>query len=306
MKILVFGSKGMVGSSIFEHLKLNFKDYKIVGSSREDTDLSSIEQTKKLIINESPDLIINAAAKVGGIVANNTFRSEFILNNLKISMNIFESIINFPEIKVINLGSSCIYPLNAENPIGEEALLTGKLEPTNSPYAIAKLASIEIGDTLRKQFGHKVLDLMPTNLYGPNDNFDFESSHVIPGLISRMHFAKISDHKEFSVWGSGKPLREFLYVEDLADAICFFIKNEIYDGMFNVGSGEEVSIASLVDLIKKTIGFEGKVFFDKTKPDGNPRKLLNSSKIFDLGWKPETNLNNGLQKTYKWYLNKNI
>ncbi len=302
MKVVIFGSTGLVGSSLIRNLNNFQKVSKIVASTREDTNLFSLESTKKLIDKERPDIVINAAARVGGILANNSYRTDFILENLKINMNILESVIGYPELKLINLGSSCIYPLGAENPISENSLMTGKLEPTNSPYAMAKLTAIELGDALRLQYGHEVLNIMPTNLYGPNDNFSEVDSHVIPGLIRRLVNAHDENEKIFQVWGTGKPLREFLHVDDLANAIGFFIQNGIFEGLFNVGSGEEISINDLVNKIKDIVGFNGIVSFDDTKPDGNPRKLLNSEKIRDLGWKPEIDLDRGLKETYDWFI----
>ena len=201
------------------------------------------------------------------------------------------------------MGSSCIYPLNVENPISEESLMKGTLEPTNSPYAMAKLTAIELGDCLTKQFGHNIVNLMPTNLYGPNDNFSDKDSHVIPGLMGRMHKTKIQGEKEFEVWGTGKPLREFLYVDDLANAIQHVISNQVPAGLYNVGSGYEISIRELVEKINKIIEFKGEINFNDSFPDGNPRKLLNSNKFFATGWRPETDLDLGLQKTYSWYKN---
>ncbi len=300
MKVLIFGSKGMVGSSVVRNLKSSSK-ITLFESSRNDTDLFSFEATKKTIESFRPNIIINSAAKVGGILANNLKRSDFILNNLKINMNIFESIIKFPEIKLVNLGSSCIYPLNAENPISEKSLMTGVLEPTNSPYAMAKLTAIEMGDALTKEFGHKIINLMPTNLYGPNDNFSDTESHVIPGLISRMHKAKKSKLNEFTVWGTGSPLREFLHVDDLAEAIKFIMLSEADTGLYNIGSNHEVSIKQLVEMLTEVIEYEGNIVFDTEKPDGNPRKLLDSTKIRQLGWKPKIDLLQGLNDTYKWY-----
>lgn len=302
MKILVLGSLGMVGSSVSEMLLNASEDYKVVKSSRRDTNLFSLEETNILISDVKPDIIVNAAARVGGIVANNTNRTDFILNNLKINMNVIESIIKFPNIKLINLGSSCIYPLDADNPIRESYLMSGILEPTNSPYAMAKLAAIEMGDAISKEFGHKVINLMPTNLYGQNDNFSENESHVIPGLIYRMHKAKENNMKSFEVWGTGSPLREFLHVNDLASAIIFLIKQEVNEGLFNVGSGQEVSIKELVEMVVNVIKFKGDILFDKSKPDGNPRKLLDSSKLNNLGWKPTIDLNDGLTSTYEWFL----
>ena len=302
MKILVFGSNGLVGSSLVRQLKKNSEN-EIFASNRNDTDLFHIDQTKKVIKMFKPEIVVNCAAMVGGIVANNSYRSQFLINNLKININIFESLIDLPETNIINLGSSCIYPLNAPNPIKESYLMEGKLEPTNSPYAMAKLTAIELGDSLEKQYGHKVLDLMPTNLYGPNDNFSKDGSHVIPGLISRMHESKIKNKNQFHVWGTGTPLREFLFVEDLADAIIFLMKNKITSGIYNVGSSEETSISALTNLIKKHIDYEGEILFDHSKPDGNPRKLLDSSKLFSLGWKPKYSLDKGIELTYRWYKN---
>ena len=302
MKILLLGSRGMVGSSVSRILNKN-KSINLFESTRNDTNLFSLTETQKLFNDFKPDIVINAAAKVGGILANNLQRSEFILSNLKININIIESITEFPETKLINLGSSCIYPLGAEVPISESSLMSGKLEPTNSPYAMAKLTAIEMGDAISKQYGHKVLDLMPTNLYGPNDNFSENESHVIPGLISRMHRAKIENKDKFEVWGTGKPLREFLYVDDLASAIKFTIDNDINPGLYNIGSNEEVTIKSLVNNVNNVIKFPGEIIFDDTKPDGNPRKLLDSSKFSSFGWKPAVDLSKGLKTTYDWYLN---
>lgn len=301
MKILVLGSRGMVGSSVSRILKKN-NSINLFESTRNDTNLFSLPETQKLFNDFKPDIVINAAAKVGGILANNLQRTEFILNNLKININIIESISKFPETKLINLGSSCIYPLGAEVPIAESTLMTGKLEPTNSPYAMAKLAAIEMGDAISKQFGHKVLDLMPTNLYGPNDNFSENESHVIPGLISRMHRAKFENKDKFEVWGTGTPLREFLFIDDLANAIEFIIVNNVDPGLYNIGSNQEVTIKSLVENVKDVVNFPGEIVFDETKPDGNPRKLLDSSKFTNFGWKPAVDLTEGLKTTYDWFL----
>ena len=301
IKVLIFGSNGLVGKSLNNVLDKN-KEITIIPSTRDDTNLFSYEETSNKINVTNPDVIINAAARVGGIFANNSKRTEFILENLKININILESIIDKPNIKVINLGSSCIYPLNAKNPIKESSFMDGQLEPTNSPYAMAKLTSIELGRSIATQHGHKIINLMPTNLYGPNDFFDDKDSHVIPGLISRMHKAKISDQKQFNVWGDGSPLREFLYVDDLSEAILFIIENDIDIDLLNIGSGVEISISNLSSLIKDIIEFKGVIHFDTTMPNGNPRKLLDSSKINDLGWTSKTSLEEGISKTYKWYL----
>ena len=291
-----------MGSSLSKHLGNN-DNLEVIKSSREDTNLFDYKSTKKLISESSPDIIVNAAAKVGGIYANNTKRTEFLLENLKININILESCIDQPSIKIINLGSSCIYPLHAKNPINEDEYMNGALEPTNSPYAMAKLTSIELGRSLKIQYGHKIVNLMPTNLYGPNDNFSKENSHVIPGLISRMHDAKINNKEVFKIWGTGKPLREFLFVNDLSDAINFIITNDIENDLINIGSGEEISINDLATKISKTLNFSGELIFDDSKPDGNPRKLLDSTLINSLGWKSRTSLDEGLNQTYEWFIN---
>lgn len=300
MKILITGSNGLVGSNVSNYLKNKNPDYEIVTSSRRDTDLFSFDQTSKLINDVNPNMLINCAAKVGGIFANNTKRTQFILDNLKINSNLLEATINLKNIKIINLGSSCIYPLNAPNPIKESSFMNGVLEPTNSPYAMAKLTAIELGRAMAIEYGHKILNLMPTNLYGPNDNFSPIDSHVIPGLMYRMHISKRDGMDSFNIWGTGKPLREFLYVEDFADAIDFLIKSDWSEDLINIGSGQEISIKELSETIKDIVGFDGILEFDDSKPDGNPRKLLDSSLIFEKGWKPRTSLEDGLTKTYNW------
>ena len=293
----------MVGSSVVR--QLSGEKYNVIASTREKTNLFSYKETKDFINKNLPDVVVNAAAKVGGIHANNTLRTEFILENLKINMNILESCIDLNDVKIINLGSSCIYPLNVKNPIKEDSFMEGKLEPTNSPYAVSKIAAIEIGDALNKQYGHSVVNLMPTNLYGPNDNFSSTQSHVIPGLIRRMFESKALNSSEFKIWGSGKPLREFLYVDDLANAIEFVIERDVNPGLYNIGSGEEISILDLAEKIKSILGYKGKLIFDTTMPDGNPRKLLDSTKINLLGWKSNTQLDDGLEKTISWFT-KNV
>ena len=303
MKVLILGSNGLVGTSVKSILGRNPNIKELICATRNDADLFDFEETKELIENSKPDIMINAAAKVGGIYANNSKRTEFILENLKINVNILEASIPFPEMYIINLGSSCIYPLEADNPIKEESVMSGRLEPTNSPYAMAKLTAIEIGDALSSQYGHKVLNLMPTNLYGPFDNFSENDSHVIPGLIAKMHKAKEQKAEEFKIWGTGKPLREFLYVDDLSRAIEYLIFNKPKESLLNIGSGDEISINDLAIKIKKVIEFDGQLSFDSTKPDGNPRKLLDSSTINELGWSSEVDLDSGLILTYEWYLN---
>jgi len=303
MKVLILGSNGLVGTSVKSILGKNSNISELICATRNDADLFNFGETKKLIENSKPDIMINAAAKVGGIYANNSKRTEFILENLKINVNILEASIPFPEMYIINLGSSCIYPLEADNPIKEASVMSGRLEPTNSPYAMAKLTAIEIGEAISSQYGHKILNLMPTNLYGPFDNFSENDSHVIPGLIAKMHKAKEQKAEEFKIWGTGKPLREFLYVDDLSRAIEYLIFNKPEESLLNIGSGVEITIYDLAKKIKKVIEFDGQLSFDSTKPDGNPRKLLDSSTINKLGWIPEVNLESGLTLTYEWYLN---
>ena len=301
MKVLILGSNGLVGSSLVRNFSKNKIFSEIFASTRSDLDLFNFQDVKNFIKEKQPDLIVNAAAKVGGILANNTYRADFILNNLKINTNLLESLIPFEKIKLINLGSSCIYPLHAKNPIKESYIMTGELEKTNSPYAMAKLTAIELGRSIAHQYGHKIINLMPTNLYGPNDNFSDKESHVIPGLMSRMHKSKIENREKFEVWGTGKPLREFLYVDDLASAIAYIVENDINDDLINIGSNEEISIKELVENLLKIVDFKGSVFFNTEYPDGNPRKLLDSTKINNFGWKPEVSIDEGLTRTYKWY-----
>ena len=303
MNILIFGSNGLVGSSLVRRFQTQDKGINLIKSSRKDTNLFSLEETKKKVDESDPDIVIIAAAKVGGIYANNTQRFNFIIDNLKISMNIFESLIERSDTQIINIGSSCIYPLNADNPINEASLMTGKLEPTNSPYSMAKLSSLEISRTMKDQFGHSILNLMPTNLYGPNDKFEEFNSHVIPGLIFKMHQAKEAQSKEVEIWGSGKPLREFMHVDDLSLAIEFLIQNGCSQDILNVGSSEVISIKELSELIKNIVGFKGNLVFNSQYPDGNPKKVLDSSQINNLGWNSSITLEKGLNDTYQWYLN---
>ena len=305
MKLLVLGSNGLVGSSLVRTLASNSFYSEIIASNRQSLNLFNFNSVESYIKDIRPDVIINAAAKVGGILANNTYRADFILENLKININLLEALIPYNEIKLINLGSSCIYPLDAKNPIKEEYIMTGELESTNSPYAMAKLTAIELGNSLKSQYGHKVINLMPTNLYGPNDNFSDKESHVIPGLMGRMHKLKNDGGNQFEVWGTGSPLREFLYVDDLASAISFIIENNIEDELLNIGSNEEVSIKELVSSLIEVVDFKGEIVFNKNYPDGNPRKLLDSSKICSYGWKPKIKISQCLKLTYEWYL-KNL
>ncbi len=304
IKVLVFGSNGLVGSSIVRKFKER-EDIDLIPSSRNDVNLFDFEKTKSFIKDVQPDVVINAAAKVGGIQANNIQRFDFIVDNLKININILESLKDFPNTKIINLGSSCIYPLDIKNPIKETSIMTGKLEETNSPYAMAKLTAIEIGDTMSREFGHEIINLMPTNLYGPNDYFNPENSHVIPGMIYKFHNAQESAQEKIYLWGDGSPLREFLFVDDLSSSILFILDNEIKETILNVGSSQEISISDLAQTVKRITNFKGEIKFDTTKPNGINRKFLDSSKLESYGWKSEIDLENGLELTYKWFL-KNI
>ena len=301
IKTLIFGGSGLVGSSLKKRLSVN-KNLDVFSPSRSEVDLFDFQGTNKFIKKYNPDLIINAAAKVGGINANNTQRVEFLLENLKININILESSVNKPDLKIINLGSSCIYPLGATVPIKEESLMTGKLEPTNSPYALAKITAIELGKSIKSQYGSTVINLMPTNLYGHRDNFSLTNGHVIPSLIHRFYNAKSDKKESIVIWGTGKPLREFLHVDDLADAINFIIENNVEKELINVGSSEEISIKDLANLIKDITSYSGKIIFDENMPDGNPRKLLDSSFLHDLGWSSKIGLQDGLTRTYKWFV----
>lgn len=307
-KIYVAGHTGMVGSAIVR--KLHSEDYtNLILRTVNELDLINQYETIRFFENEKPEAVIIAAAKVGGILANNTLRAEFIYNNLMISANIIHAAYLYDVEKLIFLGSSCIYPKLSPQPIKEEYLLTDLLEFTNEPYAIAKIAGIKLCESYYRQYDSNFYSVMPTNLYGPNDNFDLNSSHVLPALIRKIHEAKIDKKKSFEIWGTGKPKREFLFVDDLADAIFFLLNNisasDLYQNNLthlNVGTGEDLSISELAQKIKSIIGFEGEITYDSTKPDGTPRKLLDVTRINKLGWSYKTSLDEGIQKTYNWFL----
>lgn len=278
----------------------------IFGKSSKDLDLTN----RKLVFDEIretvPDVIVIAAARVGGILANSSFPVSFLSENLQIQTNLMDAAHQIKIPKLIFLGSSCIYPKFAEQPIHESSLLTGLLEPTNEAYAIAKIAGVKLVDAYRKQYGHDWLSLMPTNLYGKFDNFDVEKSHVLPGLLRRFHSAVISGSQEIAVWGDGSPLREFLNVSDLASAIVFLITNGSSQSLINIGSGNEISIKDLATLIASVTNFKGKIEFDTSKPNGTPRKLLDSRYINSLGWEPKVSLEIGVRETYKWFLENSV
>ena len=303
MRLYIAGINGMVGSAIAEEAKK--QGHEILGKSSKELDLTNREAVFAEMKSVKPDALVIAAAKVGGIGANSTFPVDFLSVNLQIQSNLLDAAHAADIERVIFLGSSCIYPKFAPQPITESALLTGELEPTNEPYAIAKIAGLKLVEAYRKQYGHKWISAMPTNLYGPRDNFDLESAHVLPALIHRFHNAKVNNLAEVAIWGDGTPLREFLHVEDLASA-CLMLLNE-YDGpvAINVGSGQETSILDLAQSIAKVVGFDGAIKFDQTKPNGTPRKLLDTHFLNNLGWNAQIGLKDGLASTYDWFLNNN-
>jgi GDP-L-fucose synthase len=300
MTILVAGGSGLVGSAIVKELKRLNKD--VIGISSKDVDLLDRKKTFEFINNLKPTAIIDSAAKVGGIGGNNSYPVEFLSQNLQIQSNLMDAAHAAKVSKFVFLGSSCIYPKECAQPIKEEYLLTGALEQTNSAYAVAKIAGIELIKSYRKEYGYKWISVMPTNMYGPNDNFDLENGHVLPVLIRKFIEAKRSDSGKVTLWGSGSPLREFLHVDDLAKAIVLCMDKYDDSRQINIGSGQEVSIKDLADKISKAVGFSGEISWDSSKPDGTMRKILDSSKIADLGWKPLISLDQGIASTVEWYL----
>ncbi len=300
----------MVGSAIVRHLKHSGYT-NLIGKSSEELNLINQKEVETFFSREKPEIVILSAGKVGGIAANDTFRAEFIYNNLMIEANVIHSSYKENVKKLIFLGSSCIYPKFAAQPIKEEELLSDFLEPTNEPYAIAKIAGIKLCENYFRQYDCNFFSLMPTNLYGINDNFDLQNSHVIPALIHKFHNAKMNNSEKVVLWGTGTPRREFLYVDDLAEAIVFLMENfdaeDLYGqgiSQINIGTGEDVEISKLAGLIRRVVGFEGEVFYDETKPDGVPRRLLDISRLNLLGWKPKMELEEGLRKTYEWFLQR--
>ncbi len=296
-KIYVAGHRGMVGSAIVRKLHEHGFQNLILRTS-EELDLRDQDAVNNFFEQETPDYVFLAAAKVGGILANNTYKAEFIYDNLIIEANVIHASFLHGVTKLLFLGSSCIYPKMAPQPLKESYLLTGALEPTNEPYAIAKIAGIKMCDAYRDQYGVNFISVMPTNLYGPNDNYDLNSSHVLPALIRKFHEAKKRDEPAVPVWGSGKPKREFLHVDDLADACYFLMHKWDEPGFVNIGTGEDISIAALAETVKKVIGFEGEIIFDTAKPDGTPRKLMDISKLAALGWTPSIQLEEGIKRVY--------
>ena len=303
MRVYVAGHKGLVGSAIVRKLA-DINDVEIITASRSELDLRNQAAVAAWFNDQAIDHVYLAAAKVGGIYANDTFPAEFIGENLKIQSNVIESAWRSGVSKLLFLGSSCIYPKHAKQPMHEDALLTGPLEPTNEWYAVAKIAGIKLCQAFRKQYGFDAVCAMPTNLYGPGDNFDLKSSHVLPALIRKFHEAKDARNESVIVWGSGKPRREFLHVDDLADASVFLMSKYSSQEIVNVGWGEDISILELAELVSEVVGFEGRIEMDLTKPDGTPRQLLDTSRINSLGWRPDIRLRDGIQETYRWFKQK--
>ena len=297
-KIYVAGHRGMVGSAIVR--KLNAHGYEnLTLKNSSELDLRNQEATAQFFKDENPDYVFIAAAKVGGIHANNTMRAEFLYDNLQIQNNLIHQSYKHGVTKLLFLGSSCIYPKHSIQPMSEDQLLTGTLEPTNEPYAIAKIAGIKMCEAYRHQYGCNFISAMPTNLYGPNDNYDLNSSHVLPALLRKIIEAKKANSSEVVIWGSGSPIREFMHVDDLADALIYLMLHYDDREFINVGSGEEISILELAKMIKKIVGYTGQIVHDRTKPDGTPRKLMDSAKIHRLGWKSQISLQDGIKQVYQ-------
>ncbi len=300
MKIYVAGHRGLVGSAIVRAIDSQ-AEHSWIGKSRDELDLLDRKAVFEFLAIEQPDAVIIAAAKVGGIQANNSYPVEFLSENLQIETNLIDGSHAAGIERLLFLGSSCVYPRLAAQPIKEESLLTGELEKTNEAYALAKISGLKLVQAYRKQYGRRWISAMPTNIYGPGDNFDLDSSHVLAALIRKFHEAKTSGSKSVEVWGSGSPMREFLHSDDLASACLFLLENYDDDVATNVGVGEEISIADLSKMVQQTVGYVGDIVWDKSKPDGTPRKLLDVSRLQALGWQPEIALEDGIKSTYQWY-----
>ena len=303
-KIYIAGHKGMVGSACWRLLEKEGYN-NLVGKSSKELDLRNQQDVITFFETEKPDIVIDSAARVGGIWANNEYPFEFLMDNMLIQNNLINSSLRNNVKKFIFLGSSCIYPKFAPQPIKESYLLSDVLEPTNEWYAIAKISGLKLCEAIRKQFGKEYISLMPTNLYGPNDNFDLETSHVLPAMIRKFHEAKENNDPFVNLWGTGTVMREFLHVDDLASAVFYSIENKFPEGMYNIGTGNDISIKDLALTVQKIVNYKGEIFWDKTKPDGTPRKLLDVSKIRKLGWEYNIKLEDGIKNTYSWFL-KNI
>ena len=300
VKIYIAGHRGMVGSAVWRALEA--KGYhNLIGKTSQELDLRNQEAVNQFVIEQRPDVIIDAAAKVGGILANNDYPYPFLMENLQIQNNLIDAAHKNDVRKFIFLGSSCIYPKLAPQPLKEDYLLTDSLEPTNEWYAIAKIAGVKACEAIRKQFKKDFVSLMPTNLYGPFDNFDLKSSHVLPAMLRKFHEASQNNDAPVTLWGSGKPMREFLHVDDLAQAVIFALENVLPEYLYNVGTGTDVSIKNLAKIIQATTGHKGDIIWDASKPDGTPRKWMDSSKMHALGWQPTYSLSQGIMQTYAWF-----
>lgn len=299
-RIWVAGHRGMVGSAVARRLER--EDCTILTATRDELDLTRQADVEHFVRDAKPDAIVLAAAKVGGILANDTYPADFLFQNLQIETNIFGAAHAADVDRLLFLGSSCIYPRLAPQPITEDALLTGPLEETNEWYAVAKIAGIKLAQAFRKQYGRDYISAMPTNLYGPGDNFDLKTSHVLPALIRKVHDAKASRAETVTVWGTGTPRREFLHADDCADALVFLLKTYSGAEHVNVGSGEDLSILELTQLVCRVVGYEGRIVHDLSKPDGTPRKLMSADKLRNMGWAPSISLENGIAETYRWFL----
>ena len=301
IKIYIAGHRGMVGSAIWRALES--KGYtNLIGRNSKELDLRNQAEVQKFFKKEQPEVLIDAAARVGGILANNDYPYTFLMENLQIQNNLIDHALKHGVEKFIFLGSSCIYPKHAPQPLKEEYLLTDSLEPTNQWYAIAKIAGVKACEAIRKQYGKDFVSLMPTNLYGSNDNFDLKTSHVLPAMIRKFHEAKINNHAPVELWGSGSPMREFLHVDDLAQAVIYAMENQLEEHLYNVGTGKDITIKELAETIQKLVGHQGEINWDSNKPDGTPRKLLDVSKLNQQGWTYKTELEDGIKMTYKWFL----
>ncbi|WP_405292400.1 GDP-L-fucose synthase family protein [Algibacter sp. Ld11] len=300
-KIYIAGHRGMVGSAIWRALEASGYN-NLVGQTSAELDLRNQSAVNTFIETTKPDVIIDAAAKVGGILANSEYQFEFLLENMQIQNNLIDAAHKQNISKFIFLGSSCIYPKLATQPLKEEYLLTGPLEPTNDGYAIAKISGVRLCKAIRDQYQKDFVSLMPTNLYGPHDNFDLKSSHVLPAMIRKFHEAKLNNNATVTLWGSGSPMREFLHVEDMAQAVVFALENKLPEHLYNVGTGTDVTIKNLAETVQRIVGHEGAIVWDDTKPDGTPRKLMDVSKMKTLGWQATTPLDQGIENTYNWFL----
>jgi len=300
-KIYIAGHKGMVGSAVWRAL-VSRGYSNLTGKTSKELNLINQQAVSDFYKKEKPEAVIDAAAKVGGILANNNFPYQFLMQNIQIQNNLIDGAYKAGIEKFIFLGSSCIYPKFAPQPLKEEYLLTDSLEPTNEWYAIAKITGLKSCQAIRKQYNKDYVNLMPTNLYGSFDNFDLQSSHVLPAMLRKFHEAKINNHSDVTLWGSGTPLREFLFVDDMAEAVVFALENNLPEYLYNVGSGKDIKIKELAETIQNTIGHKGKIIWDASKPDGTPRKLMDVSKMKELGWEYTTELELGIEKTYQWFL----